>query len=282
MTEANPQRMFGRSARLNAAGLLVRDGERGLDFSFRVQKTTKVDPNEATIVIRGLNSEHRALLGSKEGLPVQLEAGYAGGLGLIFLGVLRRIHSTLDPFWQTTVEAMDGDISTKRVCQSFGGRVALTTVIRTAAKALGVGIGNLEEALSAHRALRVSDFFENGTALSGQAAEELSRLLEMVGLEWSIQDGELQLLERGKPLDSTAVLLSPQSGLVGSPTIQTRDKDKQYVLAKSLMNPALRPGGLCRVQSKALEATFRIERAIYGGETNGQSWYVDVEGRLQT
>ena len=73
------------------------------------------------------------------------------------------------------------------------------------------------------RRLRARGARARGRALSRgpraprAAAEQLTELCRSAGLEWSVQSGVLQLLPRGRALQRSAVVLSSDTGLVGSP-----------------------------------------------------------------
>jgi len=276
--------LFDRRARLNVGGLLVRAGDdTGLDLTFRVEKTLQKEPNTAEIQVLGLNADHRTQLGEKERVPVELEAGYVDTMALIFRGDLRNVHSTPPPpAWVTKLESGDGGkaVKAQRVQQSFKGRVQLFTVLQAAANAMGVGIGNATAKAAKGKWIDGGKEWNSATTLSGPVSKELTRVLQAAGMEWSILDGNLQLLEQGKGLNASAVLLSPDTGLIASPSIETRDKGKRVVQAKALLNPQLQPGRLVTIESRSVNATVRIDRSVFTGETRGQSWYVDVEGTL--
>ena len=104
---------------------------------------------------------------------------------------------------------------------------------------------------------------------------ELAALAKSAGLELSIQNGAIQLLERGLPLRDASVVLTSDTGLVGSPTVG----DKGIVKFRALLNPDIVPGRQIELQSRALDGRFRAERVDYKGDTTAQDWYVDVEAK---
>jgi hypothetical protein len=149
-------------------------------------------------------------------------------------------------------------------------------VLRALAESLGVGLGNSAAALLDPKTLRGgSSEFVSGTTVSGFAAEELTTLLRSVGMEWSIQDSELQLVGIGQPMPGEAVVLSPSTGLVGSP----EPGQKGVVRCTTLLIPGLQPGGAIQIESEEVRGLFRIERADYVGDKSGPDWYAHLEGR---
>ena len=108
---------------------------------------------------------------------------------------------------------------------------------------------------------------------------ELGRLCDSIGYTWSVQDGNLQLLPNGGALAREAILLSPDTGLVGSP-----EQGKHGVVkAKAFLVPGLVPGQTVQLQSRGTSGNYRIETAEYTGESRGTgpgSWGVEMHMRL--
>lgn len=278
-----------------------------LDVAFRVVKTLKKEPNSCELTIFNLNADHRAQLAQLEKPVVQIKAGYRGrpetgaaaaaaaaaaavaalgnsvtrndpGVGLVFLGDVRSAGSVYEPpDWVTTLESGDGETASQfaRINRSFAKGTSLKTALREAAKAIGVGIGNAIKKAEEGKLLDAGGEFLNSLTLSGPATKEMDRLVKSAGLEWSIQDGVLQILSPGKPLEDTSVLLSPTTGLVGVPTI---DSDG-IVKIRALLNADIIPGRQIELQSKTVTGRFRAERCEYTGSKFDRDFYVEIEGK---
>jgi len=137
-----------------------------------------------------------------------------------------------------------------------------------------VGIGNTAQAILQGKFPEVGSTFVNGLVVHGNAGDELRRLLSSAQMEYSIQNGQIQVLPLGKALNATAIKLTPATGLVGSPELGAGGKVK----VRSLMNAQIYPGRKIQIQSDAIDAFFRVDRAVYLGDTHGNDWYVDCEG----
>ena len=113
----------------------------------------------------------------------------------------------------------------------------------------------------------------NAAALVGNGAKRMTDLCRSAGLEWSIQDGGLQLLNIGKALSTTsAIQLDSTTGLIESPSV-----DSQGVLTiKSLLIPGIAPGVLLNVNSLFVQGGYRVEKVRYAGNTVGQEWYAEM------
>jgi hypothetical protein len=95
-----------------------------------------------------------------------------------------------------------------------------------------------------------SQQFVNGVTLFGNAGEELERLMAAAGYQLSIQDHELTALKLAQT-SSVVVILSPRTGLVGSPEHGTPERSglPSILKAKCLLQPRIRPGDRVRFET---------------------------------
>lgn len=266
-------RLFGRKLIVQVHELRILS----LTVDFEITKSLAAKtPNTAEIRIRNLNTDHRKHLQELEKVYVSIEAGYEEGTALIFRGDLRDITSTRDGTdWITTITSDSGRRARKkRILKSFAPGATVSDVLNAAAKAMDVKLGNTAlKTVAAKIKGTQSDKFFNGYALAGAVDAELDRLARSVGLEWSIQDDELQFLDRGQALKGQGAKLTEATGLVGSP----EKGNKGLVEARALMIPELTPGRRCEIDSEHVKGVFRIETAKYRGGTTEKDWYVDME-----
>ena len=249
----------------------------GLDMAFQIEKTILFEPNTCEIKIWNLNEENRSILRAhRHHVPVMLKAGYEGSLGLLFKGNLSEVFSMREgPDWVTTIRSGDGlkVLQTARVSKSFAAGTLVVDVLKEVARTLGLATGDAITFLEKHGGIKR---FPSGAAVSGSSALQLQKLLRSVGMSASIQDGTLQVLPHGKALEQSAVLLSPERGLVGSPDMSNR----LVMRARSLLNPELFPGRKVKIESSEIKGrVFRIERVNFSGETFGPNWYADIEAK---
>jgi hypothetical protein len=162
-----------------------------------------------------------------------------------------------------------------RIVASVKRDAKAAEVLELVAKSLGVRDGNLSDAVAKIRSSGVADRYAEGAVFAGQSSRELTEVCRSLGLTWSVQDGALQFLELGQALSGSAILLSPSTGLVGSPTLD----GKGVLSAKSLIIPDLFPGRLIVVESEGVRGGFRVERTIHTGDTAGVDWYVEIEAK---
>jgi hypothetical protein len=257
----------------------------GLRVQFKVKKTTTKEPNCAEVSISNLSETSRASLQSK-GVRVILEAGYVGNLAQIFSGDARYIsHVREGADWVTKVDLGDGERAYRwaRVSESFKAGTTVAAVVSKVAGALGL---DTSAAVALVRE-KVREQFTQGFTAHGRASDELDRLLTGRGLEWSIQDGRLQVTEVGKPAPGTAILLSASTGLIGSPAYGSPEKKdgenpstakKKHVLkVKSLLQPGIRPGARVQLDSLSVKGLFRVEAVTHTGDTHGGDWQSEAD-----
>jgi len=123
----------------------------------------------------------------------------------------------------------------------------------------------------------LGQIFLTGTVVSGSASRELTAICRSANLDWSIQDGKLQILDRSKALDAFAIKLDSQSGLVGSPSLCVK-KGKTVVSGKCLIIPDMFPGRQISLDSKFVKGSFVLKKCTYSGDTFGSDWYCEFEG----
>jgi hypothetical protein len=248
-----------------------------LDCEFRIKRDLRHTPNTCELTVYNLNPNHRAQLTQHKHSFVRVEAGYEAGTSLIFSGDVRKCEHAHDGVdWVTKIQAGDGErrFQTARIARSYGPDAAVGTVIRAIAEALGVGIGNAVEALQSAQLTRVGQAFPSGVWLHGNAARELQHLVRSVGMEYSTQDGVLQLLPRGGTRALELIVLSPSTGLLGVPTVSK----KNVIKATCLLIPDLVPGRRIEFRdTSGATGIYRIEVVEYSGQTRGDDWFAELE-----
>jgi len=257
-----------------------------LDCAFNIEKSLKPEPNTCELSIWNLSAEHQAQLEqlsprvggqAKVGIPCKIEAGYKDGVSLVWLGDLRTAETTYDdPSWVTKLSSGDGEKAWQHARNhvAYGPRTSIDVALRGIARALGVGEGNLSKVVQ-NLKVAGSAFWPSGKVLSGAASRQLQDMARSADLEVSIQDGALQFINRGQAMAGQAIRLSEETGLIGSPSI-----DSDGVLtATMLMIPDVRPGAVVVIEAKRVKGNYRIEKATWSGDTSADNWFIDIEAK---
>jgi hypothetical protein len=246
---------------------------------FDVTKDTKRSPNKGTIDLYNLSRTTRTTLEQSGRVPavvVRLDAGYKdSGTSTLFLGALRRASTTrTGADLITRIECDDGGVQylNGRVNLSYASGTQLSIVLNDLVAAMGLGAGNLSS--FSNRPLEgAGNTFTRGTVLSGKAADEFAGLIRSMGLRWSIQNGVIQIQDRGQPVPSAQVVsLSESTGLIGAPSADHRG----IVTAQSLIMAGLDAGGKVALSSVRFNAGYEIRSVQYTGSTFGQEWYAKL------
>jgi hypothetical protein len=110
----------------------------------------------------------------------------------------------------------------------------------------------------------------------------MTAICKSLDLEWSVQGGKLQILERGKALAGKAIFLTSgssggaNSGLIGVPSVD----NKGILTCQMLMQPDVYPGRLLVLASENIKGQFKITDTTHKGDTHGTdggSWSVEVK-----
>lgn len=248
------------------------------DVEFTVKKTLKPEPNTADIKIYNLTAAHRQQISQAASVPVMVEVGLNQQLARIFLGQLRAGWTVTDgPENVTEISTGDGEASlaTGRLNVSLGPGTPVATALQEIAAALGVDPGNIQQAIALLQSSGYVQFNTKGVVLKGNAADHMTDICKGAGLEWSVQDGAIQVLTLGQPLAGQALLLSPSTGLEGSPSVDS----KGILTFDTLMVPGIRPGQLVVMQAANVPSGgYRIETCEYHGNTLSDDWGVKCSG----
>jgi len=199
-------------------------------------------------------------------LKVYLEAGYKDFIGTLFLGDVRSVTTKIQgPDVVTSFSSGDGSkaIRGKRVAVTFGSSVTVPTVLDHLAQTLGVKPGNLAQAKQALATEGLATLFPKGLSLYGNAWRQTQEFARSAGLEISIQDDALQILRPGAALTNRAYLLTPDTGLLGSPSV---DADGT-VSFEALLIPDLRPGTKVQLDTDGVKGFYRVTHSEYRGNT---------------
>lgn len=258
-----------------------------LDYEFNVEKTLSRVPNKCDIKVYNLSKDTQKKLSGTQKLIVQLSAGYqeqattfsSSGKGMtqLYLGEVTAAWTEIRG--EDCITCMESGtsasaISNSRLNLSYGAKVPVQQAINAIANALGVGTGNSSQIGA--QLLKKGLTTVNGSALSGNTARRLTDICRSAGLEWSIQDGSLQVLSIGKVLDDNkAILLSSVTGLINSPKVDTTG----LMSGDTLLIPGLVPGVLLNMDSVEFQGGYRVEKCVYKGETWGQDWTCHFEAK---
>lgn len=248
---------------------------KGLFMQFDVEKTSEKTPNRVRIQITNLNETSRSTLEQKN-VIVRLEAGYQNQLDELFIGNISRGSSERGGHdWVTSIEAGDGEkaFGAAQVNTTLGPGANTKQVLETLATALGKGIGSIKGVLD-------TDIFQNGITLTGDVSQRIDEITDKMGLEWSIQDDKLQVLPPDVPSEEIGIILTPETGLIGSPVRREEaKKGGKFLEFNALLRAQIKPGISLRIQSREVDGFFKIRKAQYSGDNRKGPFNVKCEAK---
>ena len=251
-----------------------------LRVQFSVKKSSAKEPNTAEVTITNLSPARRSALQTK-GVKFVLECGYVDtGVKQIFQGDVRHVsHVREGADWRTVLKSGDGERAFQfaRISESLGPKSRKSDVIKRLADRFGLGLGN-----SAKAAAVIPGSYDQGIVLSGPVSRELDKVLVGTGYTWSIQDEQLIILSDTEISGQDVPLLTPSSGLIGSPEFGAPlvKGGKPQLTFRCLLNANLKPGSKAQVECERfpLGVSVKCAKVEHSGDTAGQDWYTSVEG----
>ena len=301
--------LFGRAYRISLGSVEIDNlSGTGLRVQFEVRRDKRGlgAPNTATVSVYGLSEDTRQQLHDQAagewvsaaptlaqklvsipqifapGIKCRIEAGWGDTVDQIYSGVLREVWSEKQgPEWITTATAADGEKECKmaKISKTWAMGTPLSQVFLELVNALGIEVGNLLTAPALMGPLALPAL-PGAMTLKGYAAEEFDWLMKSCDLEWSIQDGALQVMQRGSAADfflpAMSPVLAPDSGLIGGVRVDT----KEVATGKALLIGGLIPGRAFRIDSDGCTGNFRCLETKHVGDSHapGESWIVEFAG----
>ncbi|WP_448512385.1 phage protein [Photorhabdus laumondii] len=257
-------RQFGRQIKLTIGNTKESIEITNLRVTFEVSKTITSEPNPATIRVYNLDQSHRNLITSKTYNKASLAVGY-DELRVIYTGDIIEavtIRDDLDFIIELTCgdgyEAYTGALVNKTL--KAGATDA--DILSEATKSMKVDKGVID--LPKDRQL------PRGKVLTGNARDIMHKIARNNGANWSVQDGNMVVLPKNKVLaDNEGFVLSQETGMIGSP-----EKTDDGLSVTCLCNPALRIGGLVRIQSIIPEynGDYKITELEHSGDFMSDDW----------
>lgn len=259
--------LFDRVVKVNIANNLLED----YDCEFEVVRTLEPQPNTAKIKVYNLPDELRAACQSsseKEKAAVSVTVGYKRTAGQVFVGDVRYAPSAVvGADWVTIIEAGDGEKDYK------DAQVALTwSKGKQVSKVVEEILDNFDNVLPGDFAktvkAKLKEQYPRGGALSGNAVRVLDEIVRGYGFRFSIQDGAFQFVDATGANQKTAIVLSPDSGLIGEPELGEKDKKtgKAKGKVKALMQPSVIPGSVIDVRgTSSIKGQFIVQKVTHEG-----------------
>lgn len=257
---------------------------KGLRFSFTIEMSSEPNANTAKFSIFNMNEKGRSAL-EEEGSKVICRAGYAGaGIStkddgflygkqkdeIIFIGEIQKNGLRIERSGSEIITHLECATALKAtqetvINKSYAEGAKGLDVVKEIASSMGLNISQLPSV--------DLGVFLNGLSLSGNAKDMLTKVLNKTGLQWSVQDDELQITEKDKPTPEQAVSVTSTTGLIGLPT----KRQDGSVLFTTLLNPKIKPSRAIILQTNTITGNFRARKVSHDGDLDSGPFDTIVE-----
>lgn len=229
--------------------------------------------NSANIQIYNLKDSTRSkLFKSKEEqtpLPVELQIGYGDDLGVIFRGSVQ--EGTLQrngPDFISTLQCLDG-----------GDTLYSFTSATVRSKDAVFQAATKDMPRTKRGKITPQKEIIRPRILVGNSLQIITDNLNP-GEKWFIDNEKLNILKDNEVLSSYIPVVSARTGLKNTPKIENL-----RVEFDTLMNPSLKIGHLCRLESLTagkLNGIYKLDQMTYNGDNYGDIWGQTAQGLLTT
>lgn len=251
-----------------------------LKIVFDCEKTNESTPNSAEIQIYNLSERSRGLLEAKN-TRIELLGGYRGfnangslntgtfspgTVDAIFIGDISRvIHKVDRTDIVSTIEVEDGGnrYRQSRLNKGYPPNTRLQLILDDLVTSLGLAKGAQIDI--------PNKTYANGVAMTGSAKDSLDKICKSNGLEWSIQNESVQIIQKNSNLNTSLILLNSDTGLIGSP-----DKTKEGIEFTSLLMPVLIPGKRVKIESKFISGVYKIRKVNHKGSNKSDDSFLSM------
>ena len=241
-------------------------------IAFSADKSDDATLNKLTLKIYNLSEAKRLrLVRDEDGsgyFPLEIKVGYQGKLETIFRGSISTAGSTREGAeFITAIECLDGGNDFLR---GF-----VSTTVTTKAVAFDAILGSMPN--TARGKIGTATEIIRPKVLVGNSIAVTQEMLDP-GQKWFIDDERLNILRPGEIVSSFAPVISAETGLLNTP-----QADKTVLTLNTMMNPAVKVGGLFRlisVTAPHLNGIYKASTITYSGDTDGNDWTQQVTGTI--
>ncbi|MFH7106426.1 phage protein [Achromobacter xylosoxidans] len=276
----------------NQKGLEMRQPMR---MTFEVSKDAQEEPNDHKIRIYNLAADTRRAL-EEPGLRCVLYAGYAEEDGPLLMasGSVVYAYTWYElPDVVTELAVKDGytEVRDTAVSIGLGPGAQASAIIRDVARQMGLPLVMADDVPDRR--------WQQGFSFYGAARTALHKVTQGTGLEWSIQNQQLQVVRRRGTTRRKAVVLAADTGLIGYPE-RTREAAREKARVRdsqtndnvrlvsarqqldgwrvtSLLLPTINPGDLVKLESRTVQAFQRVEAVRHYGDSAGGDWQSELQ-----
>lgn len=248
-----------------------------LRVTFELKKTAQASANKGKISIWNMAGTARSHIAP--GMLVTLSAGYRGIFQVLFNGVVAKATSDRrGADIETVMEIGDGEAAISQV--PFNKVYLEDTHLSEILQDLAVAMHGITPAnptgIQPGVVMGIPDFtYPLGYTATGVASQILRKLCHAHGLQWSIQNGALNIIPINGSTSTaeSAEMISSDTGMLGIPSV---NGDK--LSFTNLINPNIEPTRMVKIYSQTVNGLFVVQSIDISGDSHGDKWEMKCEG----
>lgn len=236
--------------------------------TFSADKSVAGGLNKINLAVYNLKESNRLKIAKdpeqQKYTPVEFRVGYGDDMRTLFKGSVHKAANVKQGAdFITTIEGLDGGHD---FINSFTSR----TVIGK-----GVAVSEILKDMpnTARGKIAAQQQLVRPKVLVGSSTKLIADMLDE-GQTWFIDNEQLYIIEDDQVVSSFIPVVNSDSGLLTTPT-----REQSRISFETMMNPALRIGGLMRMDSVTapqMNGIYRIDTMGYSGDNYGNDWKQSV------
>lgn len=270
--------LFNRNYRLEIESKDTLTTITQLRIQFLCKKNRATTANELTVKVYNPNQDtiNQCLV---SGSIVRLYAGYNEEIKLIAQSQI----TTATPIYEgvdiiLNLECLDGVESIRKTKVSISFQAGSTVK-----QVLNALVEYLQTPLKVAPDVDLNKKFNNGYSFAGGVGTALDEVTDRAFAKWSMQDGTLLIIGQSGTTNTNAVLLTPDTGMIGTPmpiedTVNSLEvgEIRRGWKVKSLLQGDINPADIIAIESRFVNGQFVIESVEHKGDTHSNEWFSEV------
>ena len=253
-----------------------------LHIKFSFEKADVESPNTGKVTVWNLNKEHITAL-EEQDCVVIVRAGYADNITQAFAGTVTYASTTregADCMTEIELAANMVELRDTSLSLSYAEGTKTDVIYNEIAAQMGLPLSN------SPKAMECPTLLSGGFSFVGSAKNLLNRLTRMDGLNWTIQDGVIQILKDDEPISLNCYELNSGSGLIGMPKRVNISAESGSSKGNSeggktaqlgwevtyLMNLAIGVNSYVHITSDTVTGYFRVQKVSIEGDNYEGDW----------
>lgn len=250
-----------------------------LNIDFTVNKLP--EGNTAVIKVFNCNKDTVGKILSATKKSVVLRAGYVDNVQTIYKGDIIHVENDNSaPDKVISLECNTGIVSNTEssISISFKENSSAKEILSKVVESFKGGV-SVQKSLDSVKDVKLL----SGFAHNGPTFEAMNKLADILGIVWTNQDNKIKIYKKGKGDNTKIVVLSPDTGLIGSPKAIKKDSGGGTGTAaafelQSFLLPSLEIGGHVSVNSELVNVRDGVVvKLIHKGSIYGQTFSTTLQ-----